>query len=358
MSTPALQVYAGPRSRALLRERGLRPQDVRVIPAAAGGAKGLVLNPLDRYLFGHWLPRADQVVHLMGASIGAWRMAAGCLADPDSALARLAKDYVMQSYEHAPGKAPLASHVSAVFGAKLGEHFAGREAEVLAHPRYRLHVFTSHGRHLLSRQGRWRTPLGYAGAFFGNAVHRRALGVWLERVVFADAREPFPLPTSDFRSQVVPLSAANLQPAILASCSIPFWLDAVHDIPGGPRGAYWDGGITDYHLHLPYDALPDGIVLYPHFQPQIVPGWLDKAFKRRHRATRWLDPLVVLVPHPDWARALPGSKLPDRNDFKAYGDDHAGRQRVWRGAIAESQRLADEFARLCERDTVDALPLP
>jgi len=358
VSTPALQVYAGPRARALLRERGLRPQDVRLIPGAAGGPKGLVLNPLDRYLFGHWLPRSDQVVHLMGASIGAWRMAAGCLADPDAALARLAEDYVMQSYEHAPGKAPRASVVSSVFGAKLDEHFAGREAEILAHARYRLQVFTSHGRHLLSRQGRWRTPLGYMGAFVGNALHRRALGGWLERVVFADARAPFPLPMSDFRSQVVPLTAANLQPAILASCSIPFWLDAVHDIPGGPRGAYWDGGITDYHLHLPYDALPDGIVLYPHFQPQIVPGWLDKAFKRRHHATRWLDPLVVLVPHPAWARALPGGKLPDRNDFKAYGDDHAGRQRVWRGAIAESQRLADEFARLCERDTVDALPLP
>jgi hypothetical protein len=358
VTAPALQVYAGPRARALLRERGLRPQDVRVMPAAAGGAKGLVLNPLDRFLFGRWLPRSDQTVHLMGASIGAWRMAAGCLADPDAALARLADDYVMQSYQHAPGKAPLASHVSAVFGAKLGEHFGGREAEVLQHPRYRLHVFTSHGRHLLSRQGRWRTPLGYAGAFFGNAVHRRALGGWIERVVFADGRTPFPLPTSDFRSQVVPLSAANLQPAILASCSIPFWLDAVHDIPGGPRGAYWDGGITDYHLHLPYDALPDGIALYPHFQPQIVPGWLDKAFKGRHRATRWLDPLVVLTPHPDWVRALPGGKLPDRNDFKAYGDDHAGRQRVWRGAIAESRRLADEFARLCERATVDALPLP
>ena len=41
---------------------------------------------------------------------------------------------------------------------------------------------------------------------------------------------------------------------MLASCSIPFWLDAVHDIPGAPRGAYWDGGITDYHLHLDYGS--------------------------------------------------------------------------------------------------------
>lgn len=358
MSVPALQVYAGPRARALLRERGLRPQDVRVIPAAAGGAKGLVLNPLDRFLFGHWLPQSGQTVHLMGASIGAWRMAAGCLADADAALARLAEDYVMQSYEHAPGKAPLASHVSAVFGAKLGEHFAGREAQVLQHPRYRLHVFTSHGRHLLSRQGRWRTPLGYAGAFFGNAVHRRALGGWIERVVFADAREPFPLPTSDFRSQVVPLSAANLQPAILASCSIPFWLQAVHDIPGGPKGAYWDGGITDYHLHLDYASMHDGLVLYPHFQKTVIPGWLDKALRHRHRATAHLDNVIVLSPRAEWIATLPDAKLPDRNDFKRFGDDLASRVATWSRAVAESQRLADEFAQWLEQPgSIEVQPL-
>ena len=72
------------------------------------------------------------------------------------------------------------------------------------------------------------------------------------------------------------VAAANLQPSILASCSIPFWLDAVHDIPGAPRGAYWDGGITDYHLHLKYDCgSGPNLVLYPHFQKSVVPGWLD-----------------------------------------------------------------------------------
>lgn len=357
-ATPALQVFAGPRARALLRERGLRAADVAIVPAAAGGPKGLVLNPLDRFLFGQWLAVGERKVHLMGASIGAWRMASACLDDPDAALARLAEDYVMQSYEHAPGKPPKATHVSEVFGAKLVEHFGGREAEVLQHPRYRLHVFTSHGRHLLARQGRWRTPLGYAGAFFGNALHRRALGGWLERVVFGDGRDGYPLPMADLRSRFVPLSADNLQPAILASCSIPFWLDAVHDIPGGPPGAYWDGGITDYHLHLPYDRLVDGIALYPHFQAKVVPGWLDKAFRGRHRATPMLDNLVVLAPGPGWIATLPGGKLPDRGDFKAFGDDEAGRQRVWRRAIAESARLAEDFDRLAGQPSVDAMPLP
>lgn len=353
-----MQVFAGPRARARLLEAGLRADDVRAVPAAAGGPKGLVLIPLDRLLFGHWLHRAGGIVHLLGASIGAWRMASACLGDADVALARLAEDYITQTYEHEPGRPPQASHVSAVFGAKLAEHFGGREHEILRHPRWRLHVFTSHGRHLLARQGRWRTPLGYAGAFFGNALHRRALGGWLERVVFSDPRDALPLPLADLRGRQVGLSAANLQPAVLASCSIPFWLDAVHDIPGGPRGAYWDGGITDYHLHLDYAAIADGIVLYPHFQPRIVPGWLDKPWTRRHRASRWLDNLVVLAPHPDWVRTLPGGKLPDRGDFEAYGDDEAGRQRAWRAALAQSQRLAEDFDRLARQDSVQALPLP
>ena len=44
----ALRVHAGPRALKHLRERGLTPQDVHAIPAAAGGPKGLVLNPLDQ----------------------------------------------------------------------------------------------------------------------------------------------------------------------------------------------------------------------------------------------------------------------------------------------------------------------
>ena len=42
--------------------------------------------------------------------------------------------------------------------------YAGRLQQVLAHPRYRLHVLTSHGRHLLRREQRWLTPAGYLGA--------------------------------------------------------------------------------------------------------------------------------------------------------------------------------------------------
>ena len=42
----------------------------------------------------------------------------------------------------------------------------------------------------------------------------------------------------------------------------------------------------------------DGLVLYPHFQKTVIPGWLDKALKHRHRATAHLDRVVLLSPRP------------------------------------------------------------
>jgi len=353
-----------------LQDHGLRPQDVGVIPAAAGGPKGLVLNPLDRFIFGEWLAGSLHTVHLLGASIGAWRMATACLDDPAAAFARLADDYVHQTYSHKPGRMPSAQHVSDVFGATLAESFGGREAQLLRHPRYRLHIFTSRGRHLLGREGAVRTPLGYLGAFAANSFSRRAMGAWIERVVFSDPREPLPFPLHGYRTRQARLNAANLQPAMLASCSVPFALKAVHDIPGAPPGAYWDGGITDYHLHLDYaamtrpvesdDAAPDArLVLYPHFQPTVIPGWLDKGIRRRHRATRQLDNVVLLAPRADWVANLPGGKLPDRTDFKRHADDPRGRQAIWLRALQESVRLRDEFAQWLQSGDLGVVqPLP
>ena len=68
----ALQIHAGPAALAHIKSNGLKPQDISVIPGAAGGPKGLVLGPIDRYLFDQWLPRSNQPIDLVGASIGAW----------------------------------------------------------------------------------------------------------------------------------------------------------------------------------------------------------------------------------------------------------------------------------------------
>ena len=366
----ALRIYAGPKARQHIQTHGLQPQDVKVVPGAAGGPKGLVLGPLDRFIFGDWLASTTQPVHLVGASIGAWRMATACLSNPVSAFQRLENDYIRQHFEVLPGQnRPSAARVSEQFGQNLKDFYGGRVQEVLQHPRYRLHIVTSRGRHLLAREHGLRTPLGYLGAFLTNTVHRKAMGAWLERVVFSSPASalpgapcaPLPFATSDYRTRQVTLDEANFNPALQASCSIPFMLKAVHNIPGAPPGAYWDGGITDYHLHLNYaseliaDYADDtgatgqnglknpGLVLYPHFQKAVVPGWLDKSLKWRHGATHFLDNMVLLAPDPTWVQTLPNGKLPDRNDFLRYGSDLPGRIKAWRAAAAASRQLADEL---------------
>jgi hypothetical protein len=351
----ALRIYAGPAARHHIERDGLRPADVGAVPAAAGGPKGLVLGPLDRFLFGEWLPATDHTIHLVGASIGAWRMATGCLHEPVRAFERLERDYIAQEYELPPGrKTPTAAHVSQRFSENLEAFYGGRVREVLHHPRFRLHIVTARGRHVLGREHRIGTPLGYLGAFLSNVLHRKAMGAWLERVVFSapESGAPCPLPfdIADFPTRQVALDEKNFHPALQASCSIPFLLQAVHDIPGAPRGAYWDGGITDYHLHLKYQCGPGpGLVLYPHFQQAVVPGWLDKGLKWRHGATPFLDKMVVLAPDPGWVRSLPNAKLPDRTDFARYAADLQGRIRAWTAAASASRQLADEFGEWLRR---------
>ena len=366
----ALRIYAGPTARQHLEKNGLQPHDIGVVPGAAGGPKGLVLGALDRFIFGDWLGQSTQPVHLVGASIGAWRMATACLNAPVTAFHRLEHDYIHQHYALQPGqKRPTADFVSEQFGKSLTDFYGGRLAEVLDHPRYKLHIVTSRGRHLLGREHKVATPLGYLGAFLTNSLHRKAMGAWLERVVFSSQNARLPFATTDYRTRQVALSAANFQPALQASCSIPFVLRSVHNIPGAPPGAYWDGGITDYHLHLNYasdlivhgprETCPEGpndsklrtdqqpgagLVLYPHFQKAVVPGWLDKGLKWRHKATHFLDNMVLLAPDPAWVKTLPNGKLPDRNDFTHYGADLQGRVKAWSQAAAQAGQLADEFA--------------
>ena len=383
----ALHIYAGPVARRAIAQNGLSPQDIRTIPAAAGGPKGLLLGALDRFIFGEWLSGSTQPIDLVGASIGAWRMATACLDQPVSAFERLEYDYIHQHYETALGqKRPTAAMVSELFGQNLQAFYAGRVDEILRHPRYRLHIVTSRGRHMLHTEHGLRTPLGYFGAYLTNVVRRKAMGSWLERVVFSQpsATNPgcvsLPFGTDDYRTRQVALSEANFNLALQASCSIPFVLKAVHNIPGAPPGAYWDGGITDYHLHLNYPAATEsamhsiaghamdtgsgglfehkGLVLYPHFQKAVVPGWLDKSLKWRHHATHHLDTMVLLAPNTEWVKTLPNGKLPDRTDFTHYGNDLAGRVKAWNTACSASAQLVDEFAAWLEKpDSSRVLPL-
>lgn len=344
----ALQIHVGERARRHIEAHGLSPQDVRLIPAAAGGPKGLILSHLDQHLFGSWLPQGGHTVHLVGASIGAWRMATAAKVDPHRSFSELASGYIAQNIEPESGrKLPTARRISAGFSDTLKAFFGDELEGMLTHPRYRLHVLTSRGRQLLRRGSPSRTALGFGGLALGNALSRKAVGLFMERTVFSTPGEPLPVPLRDLPTGRVELNRGNFMQAMLASCSIPFMLEAVHDIPGAAKGAHWDGGIVDYHFHWHFSAMDHGLVLYPHFQQQVVPGWLDKSLKWRHRASPWLDNMVLLAPRPQWVAKLPGGKLPDRTDFTHL--NYAQRVLAWTAAVEQAQALADDWQAWLQR---------
>jgi len=345
----ALTFHAGPRALAHIRAKGLRAADIAIIPAAAGGPKGLIFQSLDQWLFGTWLARAPRERTLIGSSIGAWRMAAACHADPVAAFARLGELYVGQRYTAKPTR----QDINDVCQRLLSDFVGGFEDEVVNHPHYRLNLLTVRGLRSLSAPPHQRAEMaGFALAAMHNLASRERLSAMLERVVMSDGRGAPPWLQQGFdrfTTRFATLDAGNLGAALLASGTLPLIMKPVHGIAGAPPGHYWDGGIIDYHLALPYARMAPGeLVLYPHFTEHIVPGWLDKAMPWR-RAARganraWLDNVLIVAPSRAFLETLPRRKLPDRKDFAHYGLDHDQRILKWQQAIGEGQRLRDAFA--------------
>lgn len=343
-----LTLRAGPGARRHIETEGLGPDDIACVPAAAGGPKGLALLPLDRLLHREWFTRARSI-EFVGASIGAWRVAALAQPDPLPALERLQDAYVrQQNYARRPTPDDVAQACRRVVRGVLGERPLQVRAGVS------LTVVTARARGPLAGV---ESRAAFARAVLSNALARSRLARYLQRVLF-QAGEPSFLrsPYDAFDLVAARLSSANEEPALLASGSIPLVCTPVRDIAGAPAGLYWDGALVDYHLLYPYTDLtrPGGrrrLVLYPHFHDFVTPGWLDKhlPWRRAPRAHPWLEDVLLVTPSPAFLATLPNGKLPDRQDFYRYGQDHPARIAAWERTIAECGRFAEAVLRWMER---------
>ena len=343
IKSPALTLKAGPRALARIRQNGLSPADVGILPGAAGGPKGIGIQGLDLALFGDWLPRAPRERALIGASIGSWRFASACLPDPAAGIRRLGELYTSQRFAKGVSMADVSSSCRMM----LNELLADQDAAIIANPHYRLHIVVVKSHGLLQHDHRGKLSLGLTSVIGNNLLARQRLGRHFDRVILHDARQTPPLAQlSDFRSHFHSLTAENLRHALLASGSIPMVMEAIREIPGLEPGAYRDGGLLDSHLDLPYDG--DDIVLSPHFTDRVIPGWFDKSMPWRRGDRTRLQNALLVAPSREYLARLPHGKLPDRTDFKRYLGNDEGRERYWRQAMAESARLGDEFLELVE----------
>ena len=343
MSTSSsLTLRAGPDALAIIRERGLRAEDIDIMPGASGGAKWLAIAGLDRYLFGELLqtPRS-RPMHLIGSSIGSWRLACLAQRDPVAALERGHHAYIYaQRYSAKPSAREVTEVLSRALDLLLGP--SGVD-EILSHPWARLHIITTEGRGLAASERRLVLAAGIAAAAAGNLVSRRLLAVQMRRCIFHSAGDETPfLHLSDLPTTHLPLTRDNLRAALLASGSIPLLVEGVR-IPGPARGMHWDGGVLDYHLDLDF-GVGSGLVLYPHFYSHVVPGWFDKALRWRRAGGANFRRALVIAPTEAFVAALPGGKIPDRSDF--YRVPEAERLQRWQGVMDASVRLGDELREL------------
>ena len=235
-----------------------------------------------------------------------------------------------------------------MLAAVMGQHGAH---DIAGNATMRLHVIADRARGLLRSDSRVPLSLGLAASAAGNLLSRRSLSWFFERHVFHNALDSLhnsaqTLLLTDLPTQYVALTPENVPDALMASGSIPFVMESVRNVGGADSGSVFrDGGITDYHLDLPFHQA-EGLVLYPHFYAGVTPGWFDRFVPWRRAHREHFDNVVLLSPSREFVASLPYGKIPDRNDFKRL--DAADRLRYWQRVLQESKRLADDFQALVE----------
>ncbi len=340
-----IRVLAGENAFKQIKETGFKFSKVKMIAGASGAAKFLVLTGLDRYLLNRLANRTEKL-HLIGSSIGAFRMVAYAQKNPIEAINILEDEYIKQSYSQKPSKEDVTN-----FSKKLINDFVKDEdiEFILNNKKREISLLASKSK-ILTKTDFYPLLLANLGlAWTLNSLSRKALSLFFKRTRFTSNIETQIDFGDIFETKTHRLSIANFKKALLASGSIPLLVDAVKDIKN-IKGVFRDGGLVDYHLDFPF--LPkneDGIVLYPHFYPYIIPGWFDKASTRRGK-NKTLSKVLIICPSEYFVNSLPDKKIPDRYDFKTMSNQE--RIKKWRYVTRENKRLADEFHELIETNKI------
>lgn len=340
----SLVLAAGDNAYARLQEQGFRPELVQGMLAASGGPKGLMLLQLDRYLTGEFLSRSRQPIDVLGTSIGSWRMACYTQARPLEAIDRFEEMYLSQSFSAKPDRHEITCECERLLDGILGRQGVH---EIAANPRYRLHVIASRGKGAAASESGGVLGLSFALLAAANVLSPRAPFWFYERVMFRHEQGAFPWHDSLQLAGEVTFTPDNVREVLMASAAIPLVINGVQDIPGAPAGIYRDGGLTDYHLSMPM-AAHEGIVLYPHFFPRVVPGWFDKSLAWRVPNPQDFANVLLLAPSQHFIDQLPYGRIPDRKDFNRLSPGE--RVHYWRKVLDQTRRMVDELDDLISTD--------
>ncbi|MFA5903725.1 MAG: patatin-like phospholipase family protein [Desulfobacula sp.] len=354
----AISIRAGYKAIEIIRDEGLELSRVKVLAGASGSAKFLVLTGIDRVLMGLFKGRTEPL-HLIGTSIGAFRMAAFCREDPLAAIESLEREYIAQHYDRRPTREEINRETLRILDAFID---GDKIEQILHHPFMRISFLANRCRGLLSSESLPLQWLGLGLAAFANIISRDFLGAFFERALFcAPGERPPYAGMNRFPLKVHDLTKDNFRQALLASGAIPAIMAGISDIPGA-KGMFRDGGILDYHLDIPFLSGPDlpgkeRLVLFPHFYDHITPGWFDKRLNRLPDHENMAN-VVIIAPSPKFVHSLPFGRIPDRKDFHAFKGRDKERMAYWRETVNRSRQLGLEFAEAIESGRIRQKVIP
>ena len=354
--TEDLVIAAGAKAYDHIKKNGLSQKDIRLVLGASGAAKWLVLYGLDTAVFSTWFRDRREPLLLWGTSIGAWKFAAASQTDPARAFDALKHGYIHQYYAGRVTPARISRESDRIMAGFLHQT---RVSEVLSHPFLRIAIGTVRCRHLLASRHRGVQVLGIGAGAVLNRISRDLQRLVMERVVFHhpefDSRT---VDFSGFPTRLVPLNARNFRSALTASGAIPYVMEGVPDIDGAPAGMYRDGGILDYHTAATLSSEENGLILYPHFYPYVIPGWFDKHNTGRRLTGPVTDRMILVAPSQTFVSRLPFGRIPDRKDFIRFKGKDETRVAAWEKAADMSRRLGDLFLEITRTGRIQQMVRP
>lgn len=339
-----IRVKAGQRAYDRIRDGGFSLDSIGTYVGPAGGPRWLVGSGFDLTLLEEGLLGRKRPVWLVGASAGAWRFAAWLQPEAAKSYRRLMESYITATYGRNDTPETILESLAAIVNGYIEDDalpFA------LADKKYRLAIMTCRMKRLTACDGSLLQKAGFVLGFLANALHPSLIYRFAERIVFFSGPKPPDFCFREgFRGRFIPLSEINFKSAVIASGAIPIAVAGVKDIFGAPDGVYRDGGLLDYHINQDYTTRSDELTLFFHHQERIIPGWMDKRFKRRRPSEAALDSVVMVHPSESFVAGLPDGRIPDRGDFKRFIDDPAARVENWRRTVERAAPLGEAFLEL------------
>jgi hypothetical protein len=334
-----IDIFAGEKASEIIRDKGLKEEDIKVIAGASGGPKFLVLNGIDKAILNTWFKKRTEPLFFIGSSIGSWRGAAYAAEKPVETLDKFTESYLKQIYTSKPTRKNVTDESIRI----LNDFLKDKDIDfIINRSKMNLNIISAQCTGLSGIESNAALALSFIPAVMVNMISRKLLLKIYTRTLFHDTRNTPPFINCFKNPNRVKLSEKNFKQALLSSGSIPFVMEGIKNISGAPSGTYRDGGLTDYHINLDF-GVKDGIVLFPHFSSRVIPGWLDKSLTWRKPDKNYFSNTVLVAPSKKFLGSLPLGKIPDRTDFKTFFGRDDERLKYWNEVISKSSIIGEEF---------------